>query len=143
MSSELNLIEMELREIQLKDDALGTQVIVLGEKQGEREFPIFIGYNEAVALDLALHGAKHQRPLTHDLIFNVIEGLAGTLEHVVIDDLSNDTFYGKLVVRTAAGTEEMIDSRPSDAIVLATKRHLAIYVAEHVLEAINHPEDEL
>ena len=143
MASELNLIEMELREIQLKDDALGTQVIILGEKQGEREFPIFIGYNEAIALDLALHGAKHQRPLTHDLLFNVIEGMGGTMLHVIIDDLSNDTFYGKLVVRTPAGTEELIDSRPSDAIVLATKRHLQIFVAEHVLEAVNHPPDEL
>lgn len=141
MDEELNLIEMELREIQMKDDLSGSQVLILGEKDGAREFPIFIGYTEALALDLTLHGAKHQRPMTHDLIYNVIDGLGGELRHIVIDDLTNDTFFGKLVVATPAGTEEMIDSRPSDAIVLATKRSLPIFVAEHVLEKVRRSEN--
>lgn len=140
---ELKLVEMELREIQMKDDAIGSQIIVLGEKNGEREFPIFIGYAEALALDLALHGYKNIRPMTHDLIYNVIDGMGGEMTQVLVDDLRQDTFFGKLVIRTSQGTIEVIDSRPSDAIVLATKRQLPIFVAEHVLEQVlRHQEDE-
>jgi bifunctional DNase/RNase len=135
MDEELNLIEMELREVQIKADALtGSQVVVLGEKNGPREFPIFIGFTEAIALDAAIHKQKPQRPLTHDLIGNVIHGLHGRLTHVIIDDLHDDIFFGKLAVRTPMDTEELIDSRPSDAIVLATKHEIPIFVAEEVLE---------
>lgn len=142
MDEEINLVEMELREIQMKDDAIGSQIIVLGEKNGTREFPIFIGYAEALALDLALHGYKSLRPMTHDLVYNVIEGLGAELLHVVVDDLRNDTFYGKLAVRTGSGESELIDTRPSDAIVLAAKRQLPIFVAEHVLDMVLRHQDE-
>lgn len=143
MNGEPNLVEMELREIQMKDDAIGSQIIVLGEKNGTREFPIFIGYAEALALDLALHGYKNIRPMTHDLIYNIVEGLGGEMIQVIVDDLRQDTFFGKLVIRTAQGARELIDSRPSDAIVLATKRQLPIFVAEHVLDQVlRHQEDE-
>jgi len=152
MDGELNLVEMELREIQrietnketeLKGEAIGSQVIVLGEIHGEREFPIFIGFAEALALDLALHGYKNQRPMTHDLICNVIDGLGAQMVRVIVDDLRQDTFFGKLVIRNALGKEELIDTRPSDAIVLATKRQAPIFVAEHVLDLIlRHQEDE-
>lgn len=143
MEIDPNLVEMELREIQMKDDAIGSQIIVLGEKNGSREFPIFIGYAEALALDLALHGYKNIRPMTHDLIYNIVDGLGAEMERVVVDDLRQDTFFGKLVVRTKDGGREVIDSRPSDAIVLATKRQLPIFVAEHVLEQVlRHQEEE-
>lgn len=142
MDSELNLIEMELAEVQLKDDLNGAQVIVLKEKNGQRQFPIFIGYVEAQALDLALHGWKNTRPMTHDLIYNILDGVGAELRRVIIDDLRDNTFFGKLVVRTPLGTEEMVDSRPSDAIVLAAKRGLRIFVAEHVLEEVIHNEQE-
>ena len=143
MDGDLILVEMELREIQMKDDAIGSQIIVLGEKNGEREFPIFIGYAEALALDLALHGYKNIRPMTHDLIFNIVDGLGAEMSHVIVDDLRQDTFFGKLVLRTAQGTQTVIDSRPSDAIVLATKRQLPIFVAEHVLDQVlRHQEEE-
>lgn len=143
MDGELNLVEMELREIQMKDDTIGSQIIVLGEKNGAREFPIFIGYAEALALDLALHGYKNIRPMTHDLIYNVVDGLGATMTHILVDDLRQDTFYGKLVLKTAQGSQEVIDTRPSDAIVLATKRQLPIFVAEHVLEQVlRHQEEE-
>lgn len=137
------LVEMELREIQMKDDATGSQIIVLGEKNGAREFPIFIGYAEALALDLALHGYKNIRPMTHDLIYNIVDGLGAEMQRIIINDLRQDTFFGKLVLRNAQGTNEEIDTRPSDAIVLATKRQLPIFVAEHVLEQVlRHQEDE-
>lgn len=142
MDGESNLIEMELREIQIKEDAIQTQVIVLAEKGGEREFPIFIGWVEATALDSALHGYQNARPMTHDLVLNVIDGTGCELRHVMVDDLRQETFFGKLAVRTPLGNVELIDSRPSDAIVLATKRRVPIYVAEHVLDMVTHGEEE-
>jgi hypothetical protein len=143
MDGELNLVEMELREVQIKADAItGSQVVVLGEKNGSREFPIFIGFTEAIALDAALHKQKHQRPLTHDLIGNVLEGLQGKLTRVIVDDLRDDIFYGKLAVRTPINTEELIDSRPSDAIVMATKHDVPIFVAEEVLEKAGRTFEE-
>lgn len=142
MDNGKKMIEMELREIQMKDDAIGSQIIILGEKAGERQFPIFIGYSEALALDLTLHGYRNERPMTHDLIFNVMNGLGGELVRVLIDDLRENTFFGKLVVRTAEAGEQWIDSRPSDAIVLASKRQVPIFVAEDVLERITREQDD-
>lgn len=142
MDQELNLIEMELREIQIKDDAIGSQIVILGEKEGSREFPIFIGFAEAVALDYALHGVEHQRPMTHDLIYNVIDGLGAQVAHIIVDDLRENTFFGKLAVARSDGEYELVDARPSDAIVLATKRRLPIFVAEHVLNMVVHPPEE-
>lgn len=143
MDGELNLVEMELREVQIKADPMsGFQVVVLGEKNGPREFPIFIGIPEALALDAALHKQKYPRPLTHDLIGNVIEGLHAKLVHVIVDDLRDDTFFGKLAVRTPMKTEELIDTRPSDAIVLATKHEVPIFVAEEVLEKAGRKPEE-
>ncbi len=142
MDGESNLIEMELREIQIKEDAIQTQVIVLAEKGGEREFPIFIGWVEATALDSALHGYQNARPMTHDLVLNVIDGIGCELRHVVVDDLRQETFFGKLAVQTPMGAVELIDSRPSDALVLATKRRVPIYVAEHVLDMVTRGEEE-
>lgn len=141
---ELDLVEMRLKEI-LSCEGAGAQIIVLGEANGERSFPIFIGYHEMDALDRALHGKQTARPLTHDLVLNVIEGMGGELERVVVDDLKNDTFFGKLGVKMPTGERELIDSRPSDAMVLAVRRGVPIFVAERVLETINAnlpPDDD-
>ena len=129
-----NFIEMELREIQIVEDMSRTQVIVLGEKEGRRAFPIFIGLTEAVVMDLAARGEHAPRPLTHDLVLNVITGLGATLERVLVTKLENDTFYGALELRLSDGTTERIDSRASDAIILATKVQAGIFVEEQVLD---------
>ena len=82
MDEELILVEMELRELQMKQDPMGGgQVLILEERDGSREFAIWIGPQEALALDLVLHGQTTPRPLTHDLLFNVIDGLGGELQH--------------------------------------------------------------
>jgi bifunctional DNase/RNase len=142
LDEELSLVEMELSELQMKQDPMGGgQVLILAEKGGSREFAIWIGPQEALALDLVLHGQSTPRPLTHDLVFNVIDGLGGDLQRVIIDSLSDQTFYGKLVIRTAAGIEELIDTRPSDAMVLAMKRNAPIFVAEKVLGEIQDEEE--
>lgn len=136
-----NFVEMELREIQIVEDFSRSQIIVLGEKEGERAFPIFIGLNEAMAMDLAARGERTPRPLTHDLVLNVVRGVGATLERVLVLKLENDTFYGALELRTADGGTVRIDSRPSDAIVLATKVHAAIFVEEKVLSEVQRAAD--
>jgi len=138
------LIEMELREIVIKEEYRGSQIVVLGEKNGEREFPIYIGYFEANAMYFAVHGHQPTRPMTHDLVFNIIEGLDARLVGVCVDDLREETFHGKLMLETSEGRQVLVDSRPSDALVLAMKRQAPIYVEERVLDSVSNrlPEDE-
>lgn len=127
------LVEMELREIQISE-ADSHQIILLGEKEGERIFPIFIGFFEAAAMDHAVRGVKTPRPMTHDLICNILEGLGATLKRILVDELREDTFHGKLVLETEDGREVIVDTRPSDAIVLACKYGAPIFVASQVLD---------
>ena len=133
------LVEMELREILTTGPITA---IVLGEKNGQRrQFPIYIGLAEANALQMAVRKdtlPPPGRPLTHDLILGVLEGLGAALRRVIVDDLVEDehgggTFYGKLDVERSDHSTVWIDSRPSDAIVLATKASVDILVDEEVL----------
>ncbi|CAN5310773.1 bifunctional nuclease family protein [soil metagenome] len=135
------MIEMDLVEIQVSETT-GSQVVTLQEKDGARNFQIYIGPYEAAILDHAVKGQQAPRPLTHDLVLNVIDGLGGKLTGVLVDELRNDTFYGKLLVRTGAGEVERIDSRPSDAIVLAMKEKAPIYVEDEVLEMTSGDDEE-
>ncbi|MEQ8819057.1 MAG: bifunctional nuclease family protein [Sumerlaeia bacterium] len=134
------MVEMELREIQISHVS-PHQIIVLEEKDGARSFPIFIGLYEASQADDAVRRRKAARPLTHDLILNVIEGMNGALEGVVVDSLTNDTFHGKLMVRLETGEMVKIDCRPSDAVVLSAKADVPIFVADDVLDHVMN-EDE-
>ncbi len=137
------MVEMELVEIQITGELTGPQVIILQEKKGTRNFPIFIGPHEVSVLDQTVRRVPLSRPLTHELILNVIDGLGGVLTGVVVDELRQETFIGKLLVKTPEGQTERIDSRPSDAIILAMKRKVPIYVAEEVLAMTSgDPEDE-
>ncbi len=131
-----NYIEMELREIQTVDDPDRTQIIVLEEKDGARAFPIFIGLFEARAMVLAAKGERTLRPMTHELVLNVVDGLGAVLERVLIVKLEQETFFGSLELRTASGETIQIDSRPSDAIVVATRKRAPIFVEEKVLREV-------
>jgi bifunctional DNase/RNase len=134
-------VEMEVREIQTSEDPRDLPIIVLAEKNGTREFPIFIGHIEARALEEAVLGSKTlafglpRRPMTHDLILNTIDGLKATFDRVLITRLENSTFYGALELKTN-GELVRIDSRPSDAMVLAMKRKTPIFVEENVLAEV-------
>lgn len=108
------------------------QLIVLRERNGDRHLPIVIGMFEAHAIDRRVKGHQYKRPLTHDLLANVIEQLSGDLEKIVINDLQDGTFFAKLVVRQSSELIE-IDSRPSDAIALGVASEVPIYVEDHVL----------
>ena len=111
------------------------QVIVLREVDGSRAFPIVIGIWEAVAIDRNIKGKKTPRPMTHDLIENVITGLDARLEKVIVNDLKDRTFFARLILRRN-GKQVEIDSRPSDAIALAVQMKAPIYVEEKVLAGI-------
>ena len=109
------------------------QVIVLKEKQGSRSFPIVIGIVEVFAIDRRLKGIKPPRPMTHDLLDNVIRQLDATIEKLVITELRNHTFYARITIN-ANGKKVEIDSRPSDAIALSVTAKTPIFVAETVFE---------
>jgi bifunctional DNase/RNase len=128
-------IRMDLARIVIQDTT-DQQIIFLRERDGEREFPIVIGDSEAYAIDRRLKGFKKARPMTHDLMADIIERLGGDLEKIVISDLKNHTFYAKLVIR-ANGEMIEIDSRPSDAIALGVANsETPIFVSEHVLREV-------
>jgi bifunctional DNase/RNase len=127
-------IQMELHKI-IISELQEQQIIMLKEVDGERTFPIVIGDNEAKAIDRRLKGIPPQRPMTHDLLGNVIEQLGGTIEQIEINDLENHTFFARIHIRQN-GKVQQIDSRPSDAIALGIATSVPIYVADHVLDAV-------
>ncbi len=129
------MVKMELSRIMISETS-DHQVIVLKEAQGQRSFPIVIGLHEAWAIDRAVKEIPTPRPLTHDLIGNVIEGLGAGLSEIVINDLKNNTFYAKLLVRGNDNGVIEIDSRPSDAIAIAMQRKTPIFVEEKVLDEV-------
>ncbi len=114
------------------------QIIVLRERDGDRVLPIVIGLAEAIAIDRRVKGYQFPRPMTHDLLGNVIEALGGELEKIVINDLRDHTFYAKLLIRQSGELIE-VDSRPSDAIALGVAGDTPIYVEEHVFRAAQQP----
>lgn len=125
-------VRMDLAQIIISENR-DSQVIVLRERNGQRHLPIVIGLNEALAIDRRVKGVPLMRPMTHDLLGNVIEALAGELEKIVVNDLQDGTFFAKLVIRQHGELIE-VDSRPSDAIALGVATDVPIYVAQHVLE---------
>ncbi len=110
------------------------RVIVLREVNGERYLPIFIGTAESESIALRLQGARVARPLTHDLLVNVIAEMGGILEYVLVTELSDNTFYARLAVRNGAKVL-MIDSRSSDAIAIALRASAPIYADELVMDS--------
>lgn len=128
------MIQVELSRI-LIAETRQEQVIILKEINGSRSFPIIIGIYEAAALDRKVKNMKAARPLTHDLIENIIRGFNASLGSVVVHQLKNDTFYAKLLLQINGKALE-IDSRPSDAIVLAVQLNAPIYVEEKVIDAV-------
>jgi hypothetical protein len=129
-------VEMKLSRI-IISEINDQQVIYLKEVDGDRQFPILIGIFEATSIDRRVKDDRPQRPLTHDLVVNIVDSLGGELDSIVINELREHTYYAKLRVRLDGELIE-IDSRPSDAIAVAVtcSPHLPIYVSEEVLEEV-------
>ncbi len=129
-------VQMKLSRI-IITDINEQQLIYLKEVDGDRQFPIMIGIFEATSIDRRVRNERTPRPLTHDLLVNVVDALGAELDSVVICDLRDHTYYAKL--RVVQGDKLLeVDSRPSDAIAIAVTCDppLPIYVAEEVLDEV-------
>jgi bifunctional DNase/RNase len=126
------MVRMELSRIIIQETT-DAQVIVLKEVDGERSFPMVIGIFEAAAIDRRIKKFHPERPLTHDLILNVVKAMGGELVRVEVNDLRKNVFYARLIVKMD-GREVEVDSRPSDAIAVAVQYDIPIYVEEFVLD---------
>ena len=124
-------VQMELRRIIISeiDDH---QVIILKEVEGDRSFPIVIGFFEATSIDRRVKSMPSQRPLTHDLIAAVVDQLGGEIQDIIISDLQEHTYFAKLRIRKEGELIE-VDCRPSDAVAVAVTARVPIYVNEEVL----------
>lgn len=126
------LIRMDLARTIIMETS-ESQIIILKEHDGDRQLPIMIGINEALAIDRRLKGLQTPRPLTHDLVATIMEELDAELERIVISELRDHTFFAKLVIRKNGELIE-IDSRPSDAIALGVGDATPIFVESNVLD---------
>ena len=124
-------VEMKIRGLML-DPNTNMPIVVLKDVASDTVLPIWVGIYEANAIAVEIEKLAAPRPMTHDLMRNLIEGLTGELERVVITELRDDTFFAAMWVRQG-GEPVVIDLRPSDAIALALRADCPIYVAEPVL----------
>ena len=109
------------------------RIVLLKEKEGERYLPIWIGQPESEAIVMRLQDTAVPRPMTHDLLVNVIKELGGTVQYIIVNDLNDNTFFGRIAVEHQDRLQ-LIDSRPSDAIAIAVRTAVPIYAAESVMD---------
>ncbi len=126
------MVEVSVESVRI-NLATSQRVVILKDAQTDRYLFIWIANPEAYSIAMELQGTSSPRPLTHDLLKTVITELGGTLSSVIISDLIDDIFYARLVL-DAEGRHVEIDSRPSDAIALAVRMKVPIFVAESVME---------
>lgn len=131
-SSDGNLKEAKIFSLVLIP-LLGQYVVTLEEMGGQRLIPIWIGINEGNAIGLKLQGEQLPRPMTHDLMSNVLTVLGVKVERIVVTDLRDGTYYAVIVLDAGSRRYE-IDSRPSDAMALAVRTSTPIFVDEKVLK---------
>jgi bifunctional DNase/RNase len=138
----LQKVQCEILGLSSSPSTGGAYAILLKEIDGARRLPIIIGAFEAQAIALEIEGIKPPRPLTHDLLKQVIDNLGGSVVEIVISELRENTFYAKIVLEIS-GLSNEIDARPSDAIALSVRAQSPIFVAESVLETAGFvPTDE-
>jgi len=119
------------------------RIVILRERDAERYLPIWIGVYEAEAITITLQEVEVARPLTHDLIKNVIQQLNARVVRVEVVALRDDTFYGNIVAEVNGRTLQ-IDSRPSDALAIAVRTHVPVFVARSVMDSAGIiPEEDL
>jgi len=126
------LIEMAIKGLMI-DQVTSTPIIVLRDKDGTRILEIWVGVFEANAIAVQIENTASPRPMTHDLMRNVIEDLQGRVERVAITDVRDSTYYA-VIHLSVRGDAVAIDCRPSDAIALALRTKAPIFAEEHVIE---------
>lgn len=130
----MNKVQVEILGLSSTPSAGGAYAILLKEVYGARRLPIIIGAFEAQAIALEIEGIKPPRPLTHDLLKNIIDNLGAAVQEILIDELRDNTFFAKIVLEVSSLTND-VDSRPSDAIALAVRTQSPIFVNEEVMKA--------
>ena len=125
-------IEMSIKGLMV-DPVTNMPIVILRDQAGQKVLPIWVGMFEANAIALQIENISTPRPMTHDLLRNVIEDLKATVLKVVVCDLQDNTFYA-LIYLSLGGDTVAIDARPSDAIALALRTRAPIFVEEAVIE---------
>jgi len=127
------LIEMSIKGLMV-DPVAGTPIVILKDKLGERVLPIWVGVPEANAIALQIENVATPRPMTHDLLRNIITDLDGRVDRVVVSDLKDNTYFA-IIHLTVRGERVAVDARPSDAIALALRTRSPILVEEAVIDS--------
>lgn len=133
MSKREDSIQMAVGGLTL-DPVTKTPIVILKDTDNKLNLPIWIGLSEATAMATEIEGIKMARPMTHDLLKNILTEMGGSIDCVEINELKENTYYA-LIYLKIADREMAIDSRPSDAIALALRTKTPIYVSKAVLEA--------
>jgi bifunctional DNase/RNase len=125
-------IEMSIKGLMV-DHQTNMPIVILHDKKGQRMLPIWVGIFEANAIALQMENIPTPRPMTHDLLRNVIQDLKAAVQKVVVSDLQDNTFYA-LIYLTVDGDTVAIDARPSDALALALRTRAPIFVEDSVID---------
>jgi len=141
MKNNKNFKEMEITGI-ASDTRNMQPVVILKEKTGERELYIWIGPVEAMALQRAMTKEVFQRPLTHELLRNIMDKVGVRIEHIEIDDLRDHTYFATIYLKNSDSKLITVDARPSDSLVLATWTGVPIFVSEKVIEGMSQVDQE-
>ena len=126
-------IEMTIQRL-LIDPITNMPIIVLRDQEGDRILPIWVGVFEANAIALQIENVETPRPMTHDLLKEMVNALGGLVERIVVCELRDNTFYATIHLGTARGAVA-VDARPSDAIALALRTRSKIFVDETVIQS--------
>jgi bifunctional DNase/RNase len=135
------VVEMELVGVRVELPTHAPIVLLREANGAHRTLPIFIGGPEAQAIAFALEGVDTPRPMTHDLMKDVLDELGVTLQRVVVTELRDTTFFAELHL-ASSGTTRVVSSRPSDAIALAVRSGTPIFAEESVLDEAAYPPEE-
>jgi bifunctional DNase/RNase len=135
-----DFIEMRVGGLTL-DPVTKTPIVILKDPDNKLNLPIWIGLMEATAMATELEGIKMARPMTHDLLRNIVDTLGGAVESIEVNDLRDSTYYAVIYLEVS-GRRVSVDSRPSDAISLALRTKSPIFVAKKVLEASSNVQQK-
>lgn len=125
-------VEMKIKGLMV-DPVTNMPIVILKDEKDDRVLPIWVGIFEANAIALRIEDIETPRPMTHDLLRNLLESLQARVEKIVVSDLKDNTYFAQIHLQVD-GSARQIDARPSDAIALALRTEAPIYVEQEVLE---------